>query len=111
MTNSIALDLPVQSSATAIPPQAATRGASLLTRMESVPISRWHQKARIVMGSATFFDAFDALSLAYVLPVLIGLWNRTAAQIGMLIATGYIGQLVGAIFFGWVAEKYGRIKS
>ena len=111
MNNGITINLPAQASGATIPPQAATRGASLLTRMESVPISRWHQKARIVMGSATFFDAFDALSLAYVLPVLIGLWHLSAAQIGMLIATGYIGQLVGAIFFGWVAEKYGRIKS
>ena len=111
MNNGITINLPAHASGATIPPQAATRGASLLTRMESVPISRWHQKARIVMGSATFFDAFDALSLAYVLPVLIGLWHLSAAQIGMLIATGYIGQLVGAIFFGWVAEKYGRIKS
>ena len=27
------------------------------------------------MGSATLFDAFDALSLAFVLPVLVGLWE------------------------------------
>ena len=27
------------------------------------------------MGSATFFDAFDALSLAFVLPVLVRLWG------------------------------------
>jgi putative MFS transporter len=111
MTNSITLDLPAQAGAVPIPSNAAERGASLLVRMESVPISRWHIKARIIVGSATFFDAFDALSLAYVLPVLIGLWHLSAAQIGMLIATGYIGQLVGAIFFGWMAEKHGRIKS
>ncbi len=87
------------------------RGASLLARMESVPTSRWHIRARIVMGSATFFDAFDALSLAYVLPVLIGLWHFKPSDIGLLIATGYIGQLVGALFFGWLAERIGRVKS
>ena len=87
------------------------RGAVLLARMESVPISRWHVRARIVMGSATFFDAFDALSLAYVLPVLIGMWHLAPAQIGILIATGYLGQLIGAIFFGWLAERIGRVKS
>ncbi|KQZ53651.1 MFS transporter [Massilia sp. Root1485] len=87
------------------------RGAALIARMESVPISRWHVRARVVMGSATFFDAFDALSLAYVLPVLIGMWHLAPGQIGLLIATGYIGQLVGAIFFGWLAERIGRVKS
>ena len=113
MLNSVAIDLPppIPNSAAAIPLQPLSRGASLLARMESVPISRWHIKARIVMGSATFFDAFDALSLAYVLPVLIGLWHLSATQIGLMIATGYIGQLVGAIFFGWLAERNGRVKS
>lgn len=97
--------------AAGMPEQHADRGASLLNRMESVPISRWHIKARVVMGSATFFDAFDALSLAYVLPVLIGMWHLKPGDIGVLIATGYVGQLIGALFFGWLAERIGRVKS
>ncbi|MES9774960.1 MFS transporter, partial [Priestia megaterium] len=63
----------------------SNRAAELLTRIESVPFSRWHIKPRVIMGSATFFDAFDALSLAFVLPVLIGIWNLTPGQIGILI--------------------------
>ena len=97
--------------AAGVPDRQVNRGASLLTRMESVPISRWHIKARVVMGSATFFDAFDALSLAYVLPVLIGMWHLKPGDIGLLIATGYVGQLIGALFFGWLAERVGRVKS
>lgn len=77
----------------------SNRAAELLTRIESVPFSRWHIKPRVIMGSATFFDAFDALSLAFVLPVLIGLWNLTPGQIGILIGSGYLGQAIGAIFF------------
>jgi 2-methylcitrate dehydratase len=38
----------------------------LLGRLESVPFTWWHAKARLIMGSATFFDAFNALSLAWV---------------------------------------------
>lgn len=91
--------------------QVVDRASQLLTRMESVPFSRWHLKPRIIMGSATFFDAFDALSLAFVLPVLIGMWNLSPAQIGLLIGSGYIGQAVGAIFFGWLAERRGRVFS
>ncbi|MFY0330938.1 MFS transporter [Bacillus sp. FSL W7-1582] len=91
--------------------QVVDRASQLLTRMESVPFSRWHLKPRIIMGSATFFDAFDALSLAFVLPVLIGMWNLSPAQIGLLIGSGYIGQAIGAIFFGWLAERRGRVFS
>lgn len=87
------------------------RASELITRMESVPFSRWHIKPRIIMGSATFFDAFDALSLAFVLPVLIGLWNLNPGQIGILIGSGYLGQAIGAIFFGWLAERFGRVFS
>jgi MFS family permease len=56
-----------------------------------------------------FFDAFDALSIAYVLPVLSGLWNLKQADIGELIAVGYVGQVIGSILFGWLAERIGRV--
>jgi putative MFS transporter len=84
---------------------------ALIARMENVPFSRWHAKARVVMGSATFFDAFDALSLAFVLPVLVRLWHISPKQIGILIAASYVGQLFGALVFGWLAERFGRIHS
>jgi putative MFS transporter len=83
----------------------------LIARLESVPFSRWHAKARIVVGSATFFDAFNALSLAFALPVLIRLWHITPAQSGFLISASYVGQLIGALLFSWLAEKFGRVRS
>ena len=82
----------------------------LLARMESVPFSRWHAKARIVMGSATFFDAFNALSLAFALPTLIRLWHISPKQSGFLISASYVGQLVGALVFSGLAEKVGRTR-
>ena len=82
----------------------------LLARMESVPFSRWHTKARIIMGSATFFDAFNALSLAFALPTLIRLWHISPKQIGFLISASYVGQLLGALVFSALAEKFGRIR-
>ena len=92
-------------------PHVSTAGAELIARLERAPFSRWHLRARIVMGSATFFDAFDALSLAFVLPVLVRLWGISAVQIGWLIAVGYLGQLAGALIFGALAERYGRVPS
>jgi len=83
----------------------------LIARLENAPFTRWHAKARIVVGSATFFDAFNALALAFALPVLIRLWHITPAQSGLLISASYVGQLAGALLFSWLAEKYGRIPS
>ena len=78
--------------------------ASLIARIENVPFSGWHAKARVIMGSATFFDAFNSLSLAFALPILIGLWHISPRQSGLLIASSYVGQLAGALFFSWLAE-------
>jgi MFS transporter, putative metabolite:H+ symporter len=89
----------------------ALNASALIARLERVPFSGWHLRARVIVGSATFFDAFDALSLAFVLPVLVRLWQITPAQIGWLIAIGYLGQFVGALVFGGLAERYGRVRS
>ena len=87
----------------------ADAAASLTARMELLPASGWQVRARVIMGSATFFDAFNALSIAFVLPVLVPLWHIAPPQIGLLIAASYVGQLVGALAFSAAAERYGRI--
>jgi putative MFS transporter len=91
--------------------EGAVSAEELIARMESVPFTRWHTRSRVVMGSATFFDAFGALSLAFALPVLIGLWHISPQQSGLLIAAAYVGQLAGAFLFTGLAERFGRIPS
>ncbi|MDI1346915.1 MAG: MFS transporter [Pseudolabrys sp.] len=84
---------------------------NVVSRIERLPISPWHVKARIVIGVATFFDAFDALAIAFVLPVLVPAWKLTPPEIGLMISTGYLGQLFGALLFGWLAQRYGYVKT
>jgi len=83
----------------------------VVSRIERLPISSWHVKARVIIGVATFFDAFDALAIAFVLPVLAPLWKLTAPQVGLMISVGYLGQLFGALFFSWLAQRFGRVKA
>ncbi len=78
-------------------------------RIERLPMSSWQVKARVIVGVATFFDAFDSLAIASILPVIIPLWKIAPSKIGALIAIGFAGQLIGAIFFGWLAERFGRM--
>ncbi len=89
----------------------STDAAPLIARIERAPFSRWHVRSRVVVGSATFFDAFDALSLAFVLPVLVPLWHVSPGQVGVLIAVGYLGQFLGALLFGSLAESMGLMRS
>jgi len=87
----------------------AVSAEEIVARVERLPISWWHVKTRIIIGVATFFDAFDALAIASILPVIVPIWKLTPPQIGFLISSGFLGQLLGALFFGWIAEKYGRM--
>ena len=90
---------------------SADQAALLLARLERLPISRWHVKARLTMGVATFFDAFDVLAIAYVLPVLAGTWKLTPQKAGLLISASFLGQIFGSLFFGWLAERIGRVRT
>jgi MFS transporter, putative metabolite:H+ symporter len=89
---------------------AAQPGAvdNVVARIERLPTSWWHVRTRIIVGVATFFDAFDALAIAVVLPALVPMWKLTGPQIGFMISAGYLGQLAGALLFGWIGERYGR---
>ena len=95
--------------ASAVAVEAAPSVESVIARLERLPISRELAVARIVIGSATFFDAYTVLAIAYAMPVLAREWNLTPGQIGLIISSGYLGQVFGALFFGWLAERIGRL--
>src|SRR5437660_7844330 len=81
----------------------------IVARLERLPTSWWQVKARIIVGVATFFDAFDALAIASVLPVIVPVLKLSPPQVGLFISAGFLGQLLGALLFGWIAERYGRM--
>jgi putative MFS transporter len=84
---------------------------SINARIERMPYCSWHNKMRAIICTAWFFDAFDSLAIAYVLPALIGAWKLQPGQIGTLIAMGFAGQLLGSIAAGWAAERWGRMNA
>jgi MFS transporter, putative metabolite:H+ symporter len=95
-------------------PAASASGISkgeVIARIERLPATPLHVRARILIGAATFFDGFDVITIATTLPLLIHKWALTPAQIGFLIACGSIGQLFGALLFPWLAEHYGRVRA
>ncbi|ELB86712.1 MFS transporter [Rhodococcus opacus] len=94
---------------TTVSPAMAATAEMISARLERLPMSRWHIKARVIVGAVTFFDGFDQLMIAYSLPVLIPKWGLTPGDIAWVIAIGGIGMLVGALAGGWFADRVGRL--
>jgi MFS transporter, putative metabolite:H+ symporter len=89
----------------------AATDRQIAARIERLPLSAWHVKIGVVVCTGFFFDAFDVLNLSYAMPVLFGRWHLTTGQVGTMISVGFIGQIFGALFFGWLAERVGRVRS
>jgi len=84
--------------------------AELVARLERLPVTRRLMLIRVIVGVATFFDAYTVLAIAFAMPQLVSEWKLSPAEVGLIISAGYIGQLIGAVYFGSLAEKVGRLK-
>lgn len=71
----------------------------------------WSLRSRIpyVLGFMMLFDSWDSVVVAFTLPAMRLDWDLSPIQAGWLISSGYAGQFVGAIVFGLLAERYGRL--
>jgi len=79
--------------------------------IERLRFSAWHLRTVALVGLASLFDAFDSLTIAFVVPILAGMWDISPSGVGLLISTGYVGQLIGAIALTALAERIGRLSA
>lgn len=87
---------------------AGHRRDEILARLERLPFSRFHWRLAAILGVGTFFDAFDAISIAVALAVIFTTLHIGFVYAGLLISAAYVGQFVGAWAFGFMSEAYGR---
>ncbi len=108
--SALVVDGAVIHSAAATPDDAAAN-AKLVARLERLPVTPRLMLLRVIVGIATFFDAYTVLAIAFAMPQLASEWKLAPADIGMIISAGYVGQLFGAVLFGSLAERIGRLRT
>ncbi|SBT54958.1 MFS transporter [Micromonospora narathiwatensis] len=77
-------------------------------RIERIPVGPFHYRLAGTLGVGTFFDGFDSTSIAVILTVVIAYFDISTAEAGVLVAAGYLGQFLGALVIGALADRFGR---
>lgn len=82
----------------------------IISRLERIPVSKFHYKLLLITGLGWMFDAMDTGIISFVLPVLAKTWGLTSAQVGYIGSIGLIGMALGAALAGSAADRLGRKK-
>jgi len=76
------------------------------------PESRLSRRAAAHTLAATFLgwtlDAFDFFVLVFALPTIAAEFHRSVADIAFTITATLAMRPLGAVLFGWLADRYGR---
>lgn len=77
-------------------------------RLDRLPWSKWHVKVVFSLGFAWLLDSLEASIIGSVLGILKKIWTFTPLQGSLTISVWLVGIMVGAVVFGYLADRYGR---
>ncbi len=92
------------------PQERAAMRQHIAARLERLPGSRWQTNIRVLIGTVTFFEAFDQMLVSYTLPLIEQEWSLTPAMLTLTVTSGSVGMLLGALICGMLADRFGRIR-
>lgn len=81
---------------------------SIAARLDRLPMTRLHFAAVGVIGLGLFFDQYENFLAATIATVLRRDFALGSDQLKILLASAFIGQFLGALFMGRLADRVGR---
>jgi len=79
-----------------------------LERLDNMPWTRFHTVLTIALGVGWALDSFETNIIGSMFGVLKTQWDLSAAQGSLAVVIWVFGMLVGAIGFGYLADRFGR---
>ncbi len=99
--------------ASATEPELRTIETQIPARMDRLPWARWHWMVVIGLGTVWILDGLQVTIIGAIAPRLTehgsGL-QLTPAEVGLAGSAYIAGACVGALYFGWLADRLGRKK-
>jgi len=75
-----------------------------------MPWTRFHSRVTLALGIGWLLDAFEVNVIGNVLGILKKLWQVTDVQASALVTVWLVGIMIGALLFGYLADRFGRRK-
>jgi MFS family permease len=84
--------------------------SSIPARIDRLPWSRFHTRMVVALGVAWVLDGLEITIAANVVADLTqkNTLNLTAAQAADIATWYLVGEVIGALFFGWLSDRLGR---
>ena len=80
----------------------------LLALFDAAPLNRRYWVTFILMSAVFVFDFFDFLVVGYLLAVVGPEWHLTYGQSALILYSGGVGAILGALVFGALSDAWGR---
>jgi putative MFS transporter len=92
------------------PPRAelGTQIISIASRVERLPLSRFHHRFITLISLGGWFDFYDIFMMAYIGAALQHSQFLTLQEFSHMIAAGFCGMFVGTVIFGMGSDYFGR---
>jgi len=84
--------------------------AGIGERLDRMPWTRFHSRVTLALGIGWLLDAFEVNVIGNVLGILKRLWHVTDVQASALVTVWLVGIMIGALLFGYLADRFGRRK-
>ena len=89
---------------------SAFSSATELAEDENAEFNRIHWRIILTAGMGFFTDAYDLFVIGVVTTLLTVQWHLSLTQLALLNGASLLAAAFGAIFFGTLADKFGRKK-